>query len=154
MELLKAKITGLKPSAGYMDVIYEQTVELELPSGKRIGLFDSLPKATSEMIGITKNMVVLAYITKIERIPETEHRIEPFHEEPLGWKNHMFYGKIEEIGIEDEWHEGDFKYKNLVLLYVGEGNILVKCDYQTLNLIKKGNYLKVSALRSDLLGIN
>lgn len=152
-KFMKAKIIGIEPSAGYMDAIYEQTVKIELPSGKLMGLFDSLPKASSELVGKTKNIVILTFVPKIEKILKTKPIIEPFPEKPLDWKNHIFYGIIEQVGIKDVWHEGKFEYNNLVSVYVGEGNILVEFDKKTLNVIKKGDYIKVSALRSDLLDI-
>ncbi|MDJ1423745.1 MAG: hypothetical protein M5U10_17765 [Candidatus Methanoperedens sp.] len=54
---LKAKIIGIEPGAGYMDAIYDQTVIIELPDGKQMGLFDSVVmKATRDMIGKSKNI--------------------------------------------------------------------------------------------------
>jgi hypothetical protein len=73
----EAKIIGIESDARYMGAVYEQTVKIELPNGKQMGLFDSLPKVSSEDVGKTKNIVILAFITKIEKISKTEPRIEP-----------------------------------------------------------------------------
>lgn len=79
-------------------------------------------------------------------------RIEPSSQKPLGYKGHLFYGKIEKISVEDKWHN-EFKYKNLVSVNVGVGEILVDFNRESLNIVEEGDYIQVYALRTDLLEI-
>lgn len=149
-KFLEAKITGIEPGAGYMDALYDQTVLIELPDGKQIGLFDSvIMKATPDMIGKNKNIVILVPVSNIKKIHKTEPRIEPSYLKPLSYKGHVYYGKIEKIGVKDEWHN-EFKYKNLVSVNVGVGEILVDFDKERLKMIEAGDYVQIYALRTDL----
>ena len=151
---MRAKILEIKPEVHYDSTTYEQIVVIELSNGKKMGLFDYDMHTTPDMIGNSKDLIILAFLPKqVEKLTVIEPRIEPAPEKPADWKNHTFYGKIKKIGVADEWHEGEFKYKNLVLLNVGEGEILVDFDEETLKMVKEGDYIKISALRPDLLDI-
>lgn len=54
--------------------------------------------------------------------------------------------------MEDKWHN-EFKYKNLVSVNVGVGEILVDFNRESLNIVEEGDYIQVYALRTDLLEI-
>lgn len=150
----KARIVKIEPGARYMGTIYDQTVIVELPNKIQFGLFDgAIMRCTADMIGKITELVILVPISNIEKISETELRVESSPEKPISYRGHVFYGKIKKIKIKDIWSKKEHRYKNLVLVDVGLGDILAQFDEKLLKKFNEGDYIKISAVRTDLLSI-
>lgn len=151
INFLRSRIIGTKPWTEDEKEVTEQVVVVELPDGEKMGLFDNFKMVvTPDMVGHIKSLLILVQISKINQPSIVGGTIEPDRENPLQFRNHVYTGRVEKIAVKDVWH-GDFGYTNLVSVNVGYGDILVAVDRKLLNKLKIGDYLRILAVRSDLL---
>ena len=149
---LKVKIIDTYPKIpDERQDLNEQTVVIELPDGKQIGLFNTMP-IVQDMIGqmMDISIVVGPKINGIKIVDDTKPGIEPSSNNPHGYRDHKYSGIIREIGVKDKWHPV-MGYLYLVSICVGSFNVLVDFDKNLYNIISEGDKVEVKGAMSNLL---
>ncbi|MDJ1423744.1 MAG: hypothetical protein M5U10_17760 [Candidatus Methanoperedens sp.] len=143
---LKAKIVKIEPSSGYEGKIYDQYVFIELPDGKILDIFDFQMIANPQMVNKVKNITISVSLASVEKLSKPKFGIVPYEMyaeyKPSG-HGHAFYGKIEEI---DE-------KKCEIVVDTGAGKVLVTPERNQLEEFSTGDFLRVLAVRADLISI-
>lgn len=145
---IRMKILDVKQSE-YDEVVQDQKIIVELPNGEVIALFDPDvlvdPSTTGEEVDI--EIGTLATDEYIRRISPTAPRIEPSDDSPVHWNNHVFIGGIDSI---DSANEQEYR----ISLDVGLGSIEVRARKGEFDDLTVGDFLRVDAIRSDVIGID
>jgi len=83
-----------------------------LPGGIRFGILDGfIMQVKPEMVGKVKALSLIIPVAKINRVPDGKMGIVPSVANPLGYKGHLYYGKVKEVGVKDIWHtEPGYQY--------------------------------------------
>lgn len=146
---LTATITDILPETVYQDTVYDQRPVIETSNEVQIGLFDPDLLASSNMIGDTVELTVVAYIVKdAKKLDNETKEIIPNEAKPRDWQYHTYIGEVVEMPA-----SGSSKY---LLLDVGDGVVSVDTDVIEVieEPVSKGDYLRVRVSRSDLHGVN
>ncbi len=147
----QARILAVKPRAGYMDTVYTQFVLVELGNGQKAyvfdGAFEGYMLCTPDMIGKTKEIVLVMLIHSLSKVEVQAVSISP----DLSRPSLDIDGRIDEIIIPDDpndaerWHDA--------IVDFGVGKILIEIDKKYFHLqLKEGDYVHVNG-RVDLRGI-
>lgn len=150
-------ILGTEPDAVYMNKVYTQFVLVEFGNGQKAyvfdGAFDGHMLCTPDMIGKTKELILVMLVLSLERLDTPEIGLD------TSLNNQGDYigpeleikGSIEEIIIPDDpkdaerWHDA--------IVDFGIGKILIEIDKKYFHLqLEEGNYVHVYG-RVDLQGI-
>jgi len=78
--------------------------------------------------------------------------IVPSVANPLGYKGHLYYGKVKEVGVKDIWHT-EPGYQYLVCVDSGFADILVDLNREIIKGMKIGDPVEVMASMTTLLQI-
>lgn len=144
-----ATVLRTESTAEYQGRVYEQNVIIELSDGSQLGVFDPDMLVKSHHIG-EKSRLTIGLLTgsgNIEVIEETDPRVEPSEEQPLFWKNHVYYGTVTDIGP-----GGGFQYD--AVLDVGAGTVQFGPRKESFPELAIGDHVRVNALRTDLHAIS
>jgi len=150
-------ILGTKPDTEYMDTVYTQFALIKFKNGQKAYVFDGAFEGhmlcTADMIGKTRDIVLVMLVLSLERVANDEKNIVPSSKHG----DHYFgpilsvNGCIEEIIIPDDpkdaerWHDAVVNF--------GIGKILIEIDEKYFPLqLKEGDYVHVIG-RVDLQGI-
>jgi hypothetical protein len=135
------------------DDVDEQTIEVELPGGIQLGLFNSLP-ITQDVIGQIKKIVILVLpkINGVNVVQVVKPRIEPYADNPLSYQGHCYFGKVEKVGVKDIWNSRP-GYTQMIAVNVGLYSILAELDREMFEKIKEGQFVEICGGMSTLLDI-
>lgn len=141
-EWLKAKIFPPIPDAVYENRVYTQTAVLELPDGKILYAFDHRMLVKQPMIGSVREVVLLCFLSEIDRLDEPAFGIIP-NPEYDNWRSHTFLGIIE--GAETK--------PGHISVNTGYGKVIADL-HKTSGDLGIGDFVRVVAGRLDLNAID
>lgn len=150
----KGKIIGTRPWASGQDDndVIEQIVIVETPD-QRFGILDGfVMQVKPEAVGKVKDISIIVPVAKVKKIRDEKPGLEPSGANALGYKGHIYYGKVIAVGIKDIWHH-EPGYQYLICVDVGFTDILVDLDKETIQTIKVGDFIEVNASMTTLLRI-
>jgi|WetSurMetagenome_2_1015567.scaffolds.fasta_scaffold84006_4 hypothetical protein len=156
----RAKILGTQGCGGDQEGNrIEQIVAIELPNNIKLGVYDGVVmRVAPDMIGkeMELALLVLVGIGGLTIVPGTDKKIQPSNEKyldfPYHYSNHIYFGKVEEVGVKDIWH-GPLMYTRLIYIDVGVCHILANLDMETFKGVREGLYVKLEKTQTEFLDI-
>lgn len=148
---------GTVPGTVYMGKVYTQLVLIEFDNGQKTYVFDGPTEGhmhcTPDMIGKTKEVVLVMLVLSLEQIQTHEKRVDSSLTRggDFSGPNLEIKGYIEEIIFPDNPKNAERRYDAVVDFGVGKILIEIKRKYFHLNL-KEGDYVHVYG-RVDLWDI-
>lgn len=142
------EISAVKPETEYEGTVYDQSVHAVLPTGPEIGLFDPDLLINQDDVGREKSVTIstLTGQSDVIRMEKGKKGIEPSSEQPLSWNDHTYSGEITEIrAIHSDSYEAS--------LDVGVGQIIVWPEKEEFPDLSVGDFLQVTAIRSDVYDV-
>lgn len=148
-------IERIIPGASYQGTTYDQTIEVSLPDGTDIEIFDkTVPITSEEIVGDSRELILLALTNSgVEKIEERHGIVAD-----ADTTNCTISGEVIDLSVDDRWHLENHCYQDLLLLDIGYGTLLVERNQELRGLIESGeleigDYLQVAVIRFDLLEI-
>ncbi len=144
---------GTEPSAVYMERAYTQLVLVEFANGVQEYVLDDFMLCTSEMIGETKEIILVMLVLSLEKIDTVEVGVDKPLDAQRGYAGPKWglNGRIGEIIIPDDPQKAERWYNAIVDFGVGKILVAINREYFHLQL-KAGDYVHIHG-RVDLKGI-
>lgn len=145
---LHVTLQELHPESIYQGTVYEQRAVLESPDGVVFGGFDPDLVLDEALVGEEVVMAVSLLATRGGVRPSTGEipKIMPNSDDPTGWANHTFIGRVAEVVDYDE-------YFYQIWLDVGCGKIWFLLEKEGYDRPRVGAMLEVAAGRTDIDGV-
>lgn len=145
---LDVTLLELHPETEYRGVVYEHRAVVKPEHSPEFGVFDPDLVFEDWMVGssVTVSVALLLAPDGVRCVEEVRPRIEPNPGAPTGWKNHTFYGRVDEVGRKDE-------YRYAVELDVGRGKIYLDPKFEAVGVIREGDALIAEASRTDVKSV-
>ncbi|EJG08220.1 hypothetical protein Metli_2282 [Methanofollis liminatans DSM 4140] len=151
------RILGTEPDTEYMNRVYTQFTLIEFKNGQKTYVFDGAFEGhmlcTADMIGKTKEIVLVMLVLSLERVASEGKSIVPSSKHGDNYFGPILSvnGCIEEIIIQDDPKNAK-RWQDAIVDF-GVGKILIEIDKKYFHLqLKEGDYIHIIG-RVDLRGI-